>query len=217
MKDAEKLSNNPNQNVQPVTEEKQENSATKADVQFSFPEPPVLQIDMSKLDSNMLKTAESIGIPLSAILKYVSDLQEYNAQTAQLVKAMYVNFDQAVQSSVGKMIADAQKKQAAQPAVIGQSQQTQPVAGQPAGGFNPTALLQYLPQILQMAGLGGGGGTGAIFGEEFLKTLQQGMIESALGDLALGKAIRTKVTESLGVNVGKAIAEKVNLAAIPPT
>jgi len=212
VKDVEILSSNPNQNVQPAAETKPENSTTKVEPEITFPKPPVLQIDFAKLDANMLKTAESVGIPLTAILKYVSDLQQYNAQSATMLEAIYRNFDAAVRNSVGKMINEAQAKQAQAPPALGSAT---PRTSGGTGAANIVGLLKdpLVGQLLQA--FGGGGGSSNIFGDEFMKLMQQGLVDSALGDMALGKAIRQKVTESLGVNLGKKLGEQVVSTVIP--
>jgi hypothetical protein len=231
-----KLSNEVNQNV-PVVETAKENvskpEAAKSSLDFQFPEPPVLKVDLSKLNPDMLNTAKSIGIPLDAILQYITDLQTYNAESAQLIKAIYVNFDSAVQNSVGKMLAESQKKQQA---VLDERekaekefyrthpeynrQQMLPAQAAPSGGGGLNGLAASVlqnPQLIQqlLSVFTGGGGSGSLLGEEFQKQLTASLAESALGDFVLGKTIRMKVVETLGANIGKGIGEKA-LASVTP-
>ena len=107
------MSKKENQNVQPVTEKKPENSkpVDPADaakpVEVEFPKPPVLQIDLKSIDPNMLKTAESIGVPIGAILNYVDALQKYNLSVEARLTAIIENFEPAVQKTVMKMVETA--------------------------------------------------------------------------------------------------------------
>lgn len=202
MKDAVKLSNPPSQNVQPATEEKPENSANKAESQIGFPEPPTLQVDFTKLNPDMLKTAENIGIPLSAILKYVSDLQAWSKGTeARMAVVLNVlqHFDEGVKTSVGKMIKEAQEQQAKNPPTA--AVPIQPVVA--GGGFNPASLLQMAPQLMQM--FGGGGGS------EFGKLAETMAIESMRQNMAFGKAFQDAILSKMGSKV----ADNIVAAVVP--
>lgn len=204
-----KLSKDQNQNVLDAAEQKPENSTIKEAPAVSYPKPPVLQVNLASLDPNMLKTAESLGIPLTAIVRYVSDLQEYNASVEARLDAIVQNFEPAVQASVGRMIAKAreevQKQQQAAPAAA---------AGSPGGGMSPVGLIKEYGPLLKDF-LNGGGGGGVNLGAEFQQKLADSLVESALGDFALGKTIRLKVTETLGASIGKSVGEAVVKTVAP--
>ncbi len=204
MKDAEKLSNNQSPNVPVAKEEKPEDSTIKAESQISFPEPPTLQVDFTKLNPDMLKTAENIGIPLSAILKYVSDLQAWSKGTeARMAVVLNVlqHFDEGVKASVGKMIKEAQEQQAKNPPTAAVPMQPG-AAGQP-GGFNLASLLQMAPQLMQM--FGGGGGS------EFGKLAETMAIESMRQNMAFGKAFQDAILSKMGSKV----ADQIVAAVVP--
>jgi hypothetical protein len=183
----------------------------------------------------MLKTAESIGIPLDAILQYVSELQAYNAGVETrlgVVVDVLQHFDEGVQTSVAKMMAKAQEANVKQlderkkaeeeflrthPEYKQQMPQGQaPQGGGGIGGF-VGSMLQNPAQIAEMAkAFGFGGGGPSFFGAEFEEAAKKGMMDSMLGDMALGKTIRLSATEALGKTIGKGIAESITKVVVPP-
>lgn len=147
--------------------QKQENSNSKKANPVSHPKPPVLQVDLKSIDKGMLQTAKSIGIPLDAILQYVSDLQAYNStteirlsETETKLNAIIDQFEPAVKGTLVKIIKEEREKvQQAAP-------QVQQPASEPLGSTTPasspstvgagnaigtllSAVMQN-PQILQM-------------------------------------------------------------------
>lgn len=191
-----KLLKEANPNVPTVEAPKQENSNQTA-VKSSLVEPPVLQIDLTQLDPNMLKMAESMHIPLGAILKYVADLQMYNASVEARLRAILENFEPAVQRTVNKMVEDARNKAAAAPA---------PQIAAPTA----TGLGGMLPQLLQMAGpLLGNVAASDPFTEmakqQFLAnaTMSQNFMNTFMQNIMgkLGSKVATEVVDSIPVVV----------------
>ena len=112
--DVEKLSKEVNQTAQPVTEQKSENKPVQNANTVSYPKPPVLQVDLTKLDEGMLATAESFGIPITAIIQYVDSLQTYNSSVEARLQAIIENFEPAVQKAVMNMAKQVQQAQQTQ-------------------------------------------------------------------------------------------------------
>jgi len=173
------------------------------------------------LDANMLKTAESLGIPLNAILKYVSDLQDYNKQSAVLLKAIFTNFSAAVKAEVGAIVKEAQDKNQAQlderkkaeeefmrthPEYQGRVGGGSPQAGAPSGVGGIMNLLNN-PVVSQLAGaFGGGGGNGGHFQE----MAEKFFMDAATQSLAFSKTFNEAVLNKLG---GKMVNEVLEGAA----
>ena len=186
MKDVEVLSNQPSQSVPVAAEQKPENSVTNEPVKVSYPKPPVLQVDLASLNPDMLKTAEGLGIPLGAIIKYVADLQEYNISVEARLEAIVQNFEPAVQATVAKMVTKAREEQQKQAATVGAS--TDVSVGT---GSNPLSLISQLAPLLQ-------GVIGGAQSDPFAEMAKQWFMEEMTASRAFKKAFDTSVLARLG-------------------
>lgn len=184
----EKLSKEESQNVQTVAEPKQENppKPVAASVEGSMAKPPIMQIDLKKIDPNMLKTAENIGVPIGAILKYVADLQEYNISVEARLQAIVNNFEPAVQKTVLNMVNDQRAK--------AQEQIQQQQAAAPAGSSQPQGGLMagLLPELLKMVG-----GTQAS-SDPFAEMAKSWFMEEMAASRAFKKSFDATVLAKLG-------------------
>lgn len=181
-------------NAPPVTEPKQEQSKTEnppvdKPISNSVVEPPILNIDLKSMDPNLLKTAESFGIPLKAILNYVDALQNYNISVEARLRAIVQNLEPAVEETVNKMVAKAR----AQALTASQSAPTegdrQPSAG-PAPPNAMAGMLNILPQLMPLI-------TGAASQDPFAEMAKTYFLEQMKDSQAFMKAFQQTALSKL--------------------
>lgn len=182
------LSKEESQNAPTAETQKQPQSSSTA-VAPSYPKPPVLSIDIANLNPSMLQTAENLGIPLKAIVKYVSDLQEYNVSVEARLQAIVENLEPAIKKTVYGMV-QAAREQAAQ---ASPSAPISAPSAPPASSMG--AIAQMLPQLLPL--IQGGAG------DDIYKQMA---LEAFRSDIAFSKTLKETILSKLA---SKAVAEVV--------
>lgn len=189
------MSKEESQNAPTVETQKQvpsEAPASGSSVQL--PKPPILQIDLTKLNPTMLNTAESMGIPLTGILQYVADLQEYNKGVSQTLKSIIENLEPAIKKTVYGMV-QAAREQAAQ---ASPSAPISAPSAPPASSMG--ALAQMLPQLLPL--IQGAGNSG----DDIFKQMA---LDSFKSDIAFSRTLKETFLSKIGAKVVNDIAETI--------
>lgn len=187
------MSKEESQNAQTAETQKQSQSDSSA-VAPSYPKPPVLSIDIANLNPSMLQTAENLGIPLKAIVKYVSDLQEYNVSVEARLQAIVENLEPAIKKTVYGMV-QAAREQAAQAAP---SAPISAPSAPPASSMG--ALAQMLPQLLPL--IQGAGNSG----DDIFKQMA---LDSFKSDIAFSRTLKETFLSKIGAKVVNDIAETI--------
>lgn len=200
------MSKEQNQNAPPAEAAKPEDSKASPEKASlpDFPKPPVLQIDFAKLNPDMLKTAEAIGIPLNAILTYVSDMQAWSAGIEGRVQAIIQNFSPAIKETtketIAEMLKEAQKNMPQPP--MSTAAPNVPMMQQGQGQPGLLGLLNN-PLIGQLLGQVTGGNS-------MEKQMMELMMENFRDSIAFSKTFNNMVMQKMA---GKAVGELVNAAA----
>lgn len=156
---------------------------------------------MSKLDPNMLKTAEGLGIPLTAIVNYVGELQAYNVSVEARLEGIIQNFKPAVQETVQNMVKEAQAKAQQQIATV---QAQAPAA--PAGPLGSLASLA--PLLGQLAPL-----LGTVNQDPFTEMAKKQFMDNALMSQNFMSAFMQNIMSKLGSKAATEIVDAIPVVA----
>ena len=185
MRSVETLTKTPKKNVPTVTKPTEDAETVPSEQ----PQAP-MAFDLSKVDPEILKTADKMGIPLGAIIQWANSVENR-------LQLMQDQMPQQIQQAMEQAIENARQKQ------IQQYRETvQQGGGSPTPGPGVMSLLGQLAPLL-----GGGGQDSEMV--NLTKEMMKVNIESMKTDIGFSKAIKNALVAKI---TGKAIgstAEKI--------